>query len=393
MLALVLILGAVSAAIAAFGYYAMQNDDLKEYKDAILIFCMFAIAAMVIFGIFAYDSGEPVQVAETDATESQPVRTATAHANSLPSLQLRSTVTPETTGNASNGASETLSTTAEVQPTAATLRSVGETFRDCEHCPKMVVVPAGDNDIGEEEGTPDARENEFPLAWVRFQKPFAVGQYEVKRSEFKAFAADTKFKPDTPCNTDGVGGKSASYANPALDQTDEHPVVCVSAHDAQAYVEWLSRKTGETYAVLSEARWEYVRRTETSVTQPPVSEDPDVLPEAGNVRGENWLATTLDVGRYHANQFLLFDMMGNAAEWTADCWQHNHSKQPKDGSAIRDDGDCSARAVRGGSWDERAEESRPARRRKVDASLRDWRIGFRVMRVLADTTEVSTNTQ
>ena len=120
----------------------------------------------------------------------------------------------------------------------------GEVFRDCDVCPEMVVMPGGD---------------------------MALGRYEVTVAEYRAFASAT-----------GKGGDDCllvdSWRNPGWPQTDRHPVVCVSWNAAQAYVSWLSGRTGAEYRLPSEAEWEraaagsragcYRRRTGNSVPCP-----------------------------------------------------------------------------------------------------------------------------
>jgi formylglycine-generating enzyme required for sulfatase activity len=41
---------------------------------------------------------------------------------------------------------------------------------------------------------------------------------------------------------------------------DDDPVVCVGWNDAQAYVQWLSRQTDQSYRLPSEAEWTYAAR-------------------------------------------------------------------------------------------------------------------------------------
>ncbi|MGI9406389.1 MAG: SUMF1/EgtB/PvdO family nonheme iron enzyme [Hyphomicrobiaceae bacterium] len=99
-----------------------------------------------------------------------------------------------------------------------------KTFSDCEDCPVMVIVPAGDNYIGSPEDDAAADPNEFPSAWVKFAEDFAVSQVEIKVGEFEKFADATKFKATGPCNTDGVGSAKADFRKPGMSQGPGHPV-------------------------------------------------------------------------------------------------------------------------------------------------------------------------
>ena len=75
---------------------------------------------------------------------------------------------------------------------------------------------------------------------------------------------------------------------------------------------------------------------------------------------------TCPVGSYGSNAAGLSDMVGNLWEWVVDC----------------DEGDCSRRMVRGGSWIIRAASRRPGARGRPHADARGANIGFRVSRTL-----------
>ena len=102
----------------------------------------------------------------------------------------------------------------------------------------------------------------------RFQKPFAVGKFEVTVAQFQAFQKDTGYELGDECRIYEQSSRSIGYgyrsgrdwSNPGFSQSDESPVVCVSWDDAQAYIRWLNSKSDERYSLLSEAQWEYIAR-------------------------------------------------------------------------------------------------------------------------------------
>ena len=197
-------------------------------------------------------------------------------------------------------------------------RRAGDVFRDCAACPEMVVLSGGG---------------------------LAMGRYEVTVGEYRAFVSATG----------GTGNDL--WDHDFFRQTDRHPVGYVSWDDARAYVGWLSRTTGATYRLPTEAEWE--RAAAGSPTG------------CGN-RGLAFFdgiigAGTCEVGTNGVNAAGLSDMVGNVWEWTSDCWE----------------GDCGRRVLRGGSWDSFAEYLRPGARYSLRAGNRLVSgIGFRVSRTL-----------
>ena len=125
----------------------------------------------------------------------------------------------------------------------------GEPFRDCAECPEMAVVPAGSFLMGapETEYYPRA-DQERPVHRVTIDKPFAIGVYEVTFQEWDACVADGGRKRGHIPRDQGWG-------------RERRPVINVRWQDAQAYVAWLSQKTGLVYWLPTEAEWEYAAWT------------------------------------------------------------------------------------------------------------------------------------
>ena len=255
----------------------------------------------------------------------------------------------------------------------------GSTFRDCPECPDMVVVPSGSFLMGSPESEANRHDTEGPVHRVTFAHPFAVGVYEVAFAEWDACVSDGGCGGQRPDDRGwGRGGR---------------PVVNVSWENAKRYVEWLSRKTGEAYRLLSESEWEYVARAGATG---PFHTGATITPEQANYDGRYsypyisdesydpagpWRMRTLPVGSFAPNAFGLYDAHGNVWEWVEDCWNESYEGAPSDGSAWTS-GPCSDRVRRGGSWYDSPRNIRSATRFKDTAGKRDEHIGFRVARTL-----------
>ncbi len=254
----------------------------------------------------------------------------------------------------------------------------GRVFRDCEGCPEMVVVPAGEYMMGSPSDEEGRYSNEGPRHRVRIPRAFAVGKYEVTFEEWDACVAEggcMAYRPE----------KLISYIR-LLDSLfpsgwGRLPVTEVSWEDTKGYVKWLSDKTGKDYRLLTEAEWEYVAR---AGTEGPFHTGSTITPD--REYGFRWktqhLAGTTSVGRFPANGFGLHDVHGNAREWVEDCWHGDYSGAPTDGSAWVSGGDCGRRVVRGGSWVNDSRDLRSASRFRYSVSDRSNRSGFRIARTL-----------
>lgn len=262
----------------------------------------------------------------------------------------------------------------------------GDTFRDPliggEQGPEMVVVPAGEFLMGSPADEVGRKNDESPQKRVTIGSAFAVAQHEISASEFDVFVRDSRYEVAPGCIAYVNGSWSSyderSWRNPGFGFTTEaHPAVCITWDDAKAYAVWLSRKTGETYRLLTEAEWEYAARAGTA--------GPYVFGNSISTSQANYDrdSGTTRVGQYSANPFGLYDMHGNAKEWVEDCYSSDYSSQSADGAAktVRE---CPSHVVRGGSWCSEPERLRSADRSRYSSATgnRFNDIGFRVARDL-----------
>jgi len=239
-------------------------------------------------------------------------------------------------------------------------------FRECsKDCPEMIVVPAGAVEMGSPETEEGRYDAEGPRHPVGLGRPFAVSRFEVTFEQWDACVA--------------VGGCVAA--------SDSHfghgtqPVINVSWEDAQQYVAWLSRMTGRTYRLLSEAEWEYAARAGSKTAYPWGDEI-----GAGHANcmgcGSAWdNRAPAPVGSFLANAFGLHDMNGNVWEWCEDNWHPDYRGAPHDGS-VWQGGDPFLRVLRGGAWGYIRRNTRSANRDKVAPANRFDNFGIRVARTL-----------
>lgn len=273
----------------------------------------------------------------------------------------------------------------------------GSTFKDCDTCPEMVVLPGGGFMQGE--STPDFdrenNESQQQLGSVKF--PLAISRYEITKAEFERFANETGHD-GRGCNIyDGTWSQKAdrSWKSPGFAQGETHPATCISWKDASDYLRWLSDKTGEKYRLLSEAEWEYAAlagnasgRTDAPLTAQ-TCESANVADRSAETVYPGWrifdcrdrYVHTAPVGSYRANAFGIHDMLGNVFEWVADCWDDTNAETPQDGNSWKG-GDCQRRVLRGGSWFTAPEYVRVSFRNRFDADYRSSSFGFRVAKQL-----------
>ena len=251
-----------------------------------------------------------------------------------------------------------------------------DSFKECDACPEMVVVQVGRFTMGSPVSEENRDDDEGPRHRVTFARQFGVGRFAVTFDEWNACVADGG------CN--GYRPSDQGWGRGRL------PVINVSWNDAKTYVTWLSRKTGKTYRLLSEAEREYVTRAGTTTPFWWGSQSSTSLANYngnysyGNGPKGEFRQRTLPVDSFSPNPWGLYQVHGNVWEWVEDCYNKNYDGAPSDGSAWTS-GDCSLRVLRGGSWVNDPEHLRSANR-EGNTTVVDVRVnlyGFRVARTLA----------
>ena len=209
---------------------------------------------------------------------------------------------------------------------------------DCEDCPPLLTVPAGTAMIGANANDREALAAELPSVPVRFWPGFMIGADPVAAESFRNFQVDTNRHP-ARCGPQTADLTPLAQRDIAL--ASVLSATCVTPGEADAYVNWLTARTGKRFRLATAAEWEYAAQ---------------VLPAPG-------LA------------------IGGVAEIVADCW---HERVPLQGmeriASATDSGICGGRMLKGAGPFEDAHWHRFSARRHIDAHETGATVGFRVMR-------------
>lgn len=252
--------------------------------------------------------------------------------------------------------------------------------------PPMVLVPAGEYKIGSYEF-----EDTTPLKDLAINA-FWVGKFEVTRAEFAEFIKDTNYDVPQQCYHE-IGywwfeqESSGSWHNNAINSNMYEPVSCIGYEAAVAYANWLAKKTGKPYRLLSEAEWEYLAENFKNDSPSSICERANIADLRGESVAQSEFGTSYVnligiescddksgtvsiVGAYKPNKLGVHDLTGNVNEFVADCYTPDYSQMPHNGSAVMSEeypAQCDAVVLRGGAW------HWPAWSNKIrDAKPRDW---------------------
>jgi len=252
---------------------------------------------------------------------------------------------------------------------------------------ELVLIPAGEFMMGsglspqEVESRYDGLdgcEDEHPQHRVRITRPFYMGKYEVTNAQYQQFLRESGY--------DGSQDVLYNYLHLAhyhdrdwrehAPTGADYPVVAVSWKNAQAFCQWLSRKTGREVRLPTEAEWEYACRAGSSMVYH-FGDSEDRLGDYAWYHGNSdW--KTHPVGQKRPNAWGLYDMHGNVEEWCADWYGEDYYAQsPAADPAGPTSG--TLRVLRGGAWYSLERDCRSADRDHDWPTFAFYSYGFRVV--------------
>ncbi|MGD0962023.1 MAG: SUMF1/EgtB/PvdO family nonheme iron enzyme [Methylomonas sp.] len=269
----------------------------------------------------------------------------------------------------------------------------------------MAYIPAGDFIMGTTLGYEEERQELRTKA-----QGFWIDQTEVTVAQFAAFAAATGYVTEAEREGGGVVFhnpsaeelnqrpyawwtyvKGANWRRPTQDGSapkDNQPATLITFKDALAYAQWLGRD------LPTEAEWEYAAKAgHNGADLEKEPRDKQGKPQANFWQGrfptqnipEDGYTGLAPVGCFTANDFNLYDMVGNAWEQTKDIYTPAHETSPQPafpGSAVNVARPDQAMVVKGGSHlcgRNFCVRYRPSAREAHEANLPIAHIGFRTV--------------
>jgi len=230
-----------------------------------------------------------------------------------------------------------------------TLLATGGSFRDADG-PAMIIVPT------------------VLAASVRIEHAFAISTGDITRGAYERFVEATS-RAAAPCRDAPrlfARSEGLNWRTPGFAQADDHPVVCVSWNDAQAYANWLSQRTGARYRLPQAREWQLLAQSAGAGTACGAANITHRNGKSANC--DDGYAQTAPVGRFEATAPGLYDIAGNVSQWLDGCAKGNAKG-------------CE-HAFRGSSWRDDDSESNLERSGSSGGDMGYATVGFRLVREL-----------
>ncbi len=228
----------------------------------------------------------------------------------------------------------------------------------------LVYVPGGTYTIGSPESEQGRDTDEGPAVSVELGG-YWIGQYEVTGDEFSVFRypdrdADTTAVPGAVYSVDAVSRPSPPYEDPAFGMGGARkPAVGMTQWGALHYAKWISEKTGVFFRLATEAEWETACKAGTTLPFGPGV-------DATTIAEYAWMSSNgggklNEVGSKKPNAWGIYDLFGNAAEWTMDEYQADYASQIAEMNSVDpwiEPSRLHPRTVKGGSYYDSAPQLR-----------------------------------
>ncbi len=219
----------------------------------------------------------------------------------------------------------------------------------------MLKIPAGTYKMGiKKAGIVDAK----PVHSVRI-KSFYLSKFEVTEKQYSQYLKLT--------------GQSQKVSSSQL------PATKLTWLDAQTFITWLAKRSGENYRLPTESEWEYAAKLNSNTTYPWGNGLGINKANCKDCNKERSAFGKSKVGSYSPSKAGLYDMIGNVWEWTQDCYDSSYRGVPTNGDA-NEYAQCRRRVIRGGSWSSGKKEVIPAFRNAARKEYSSNTIGFRLAR-------------
>ena len=209
----------------------------------------------------------------------------------------------------------------------------------------MVLIPADEVSIGSNFESV----NERPVHKV-YIEAFYIDEHEVTLQQFRIFVEETGY--NLPSQV-----KSDRFNSP------KQPIVGVSYEDAEAYAKWAGKR------LPTEEEWEKAARGGLVGLKYPYSNS--ITPKQACYDLNPVNDGPFDVKSYGANDFKLYDLSGNVAEWTSSI------PEPYPGGKLKEEFGEDYRIIRGGSWKDLKSALTVSKREIKGKKWKSNNVGFR----------------
>jgi formylglycine-generating enzyme required for sulfatase activity len=239
--------------------------------------------------------------------------------------------------------------------------------RGTEHGPALVEIAAGTLSYrAAGDFTRASRQAEAPLRTLRFAKPISIMQNQVSSADYRL------------CVQDGA----CRGLDRGVVVAPDRPAVQVSWHDAEAYANWLSRRTGEHYRLPTDEEWAFAAGSKFK---------DDGLPVDAGDPSKRWISryeresdrdlsdtAAYPFGKFGVNEHGVLDLAGNVWEWTSTCFVR--SRLDDAGNTEHQTVNCGVRIAEGAHRAYVTDFIRDARAGGCAAGVPPANLGFRLVR-------------